>query len=842
MSRESRTQEVSARSTRLASARGAQTPFINRSSTPALLQRAYADPSSLTAQDVKHLQRTVGNRATIDILSRHTGLQAKLKLGPVGDSYEQEADQVAAQVVRQMDRPAPVQRMDEEEELAQLKPMAEGNAPLQRSHQPLVMGSFARALQESMAQPRPLANDISRVQRAPTVRFTKERFAQRQNAEEELQMKPQPAQASDPLQRVAEPFKNPGFVRPDAATPPQARVLFQDMSSIQRSPDSLPAKGFTLQRQEEEEEELQMKPLHGPEAGEVEQSVEQQIQAARGGGQLLDDNVRGSMEQGFGADFSNVRIHTGSQADTLNRSLNARAFTTGNNIFFRSGEYNPGSSSGQQLLAHELTHTVQQGEGVIRTPQQQEQLRSSSSSLSGSVIQRVRWKQVAYGRYVKVDDYEEPIAEQTPEQTPKPAQPPLAKQTLKDFEDDAEVTKEFVTEEHKEAISAYCKKMNVILSVRDTGSLSLDRVNEGAKPKPHTILEKSIKESSLKKFHPEAAEALQKGSLKLPDINGVNLSDLKGFVGHWDPETGELLGVRVDKKDVLKETEREAPKPGDKHSAGLRKLQPFLVDKETNAPYIPMSNFAAFCVALPGGEWKQFLYTGDYDLHEVYKHNKTLVEGSIEKARLLTGINKQIARNQKEREEKGATPRPLRKGSLHVEKKSVQIKDQTNSKRERKVSADTIHGGSPYAMIQHGDQMGYITNQIHEGRLNDETRNNKAQMVEAVAQESPSALAWCVRGKWYVTRNPEEHSHFRSLVKVTVSSGWLPKYQKKMRDGTSRTSELSTRTPAKITSGDEERRRGWKREQEQIKRRQDEWEKAEESEKAKQPYMYRIAM
>jgi hypothetical protein len=66
------------------------------------------------------------------------------------------------------------------------------------------------------------------------------------------------------------------------------------------------------------------------------------------------------MEQAFQADFSSVKIHTGSQSDQLNRSIQARAFTTGQDIFFRSNEYNPGSTAGQEILAHELTHVIQQ--------------------------------------------------------------------------------------------------------------------------------------------------------------------------------------------------------------------------------------------------------------------------------------------------------------------------------------------------------------------------------------------------------------------------------------------------------------------------------------------------
>ncbi|MBV9772855.1 MAG: DUF4157 domain-containing protein, partial [Gemmatimonadetes bacterium] len=95
--------------------------------------------------------------------------------------------------------------------------------------------------------------------------------------------------------------------------------------------------------------------------GEVDADVESSIRASRGAGQALDGATRGAMESAFGADFGAVRIHTGPRADALNRSLAARAFTTGSDIFFREGEYAPGSAAGKELLAHELTHVVQQG-------------------------------------------------------------------------------------------------------------------------------------------------------------------------------------------------------------------------------------------------------------------------------------------------------------------------------------------------------------------------------------------------------------------------------------------------------------------------------------------------
>jgi len=66
------------------------------------------------------------------------------------------------------------------------------------------------------------------------------------------------------------------------------------------------------------------------------------------------------MEQAFGADFSDVRVHSDSEANLLNQQLSARAFTTARDIFFRQDEYSPGSERGKKLIAHELTHVVQQ--------------------------------------------------------------------------------------------------------------------------------------------------------------------------------------------------------------------------------------------------------------------------------------------------------------------------------------------------------------------------------------------------------------------------------------------------------------------------------------------------
>ena len=89
------------------------------------------------------------------------------------------------------------------------------------------------------------------------------------------------------------------------------------------------------------------------------------IHRARSGGQALDGTVQAQMGEAMGHDFSGVRVHTDGEAHALNEQLSAKAFTTGPDIFFRGGAYSPQSSAGQELLAHELTHVVQQASGVV---------------------------------------------------------------------------------------------------------------------------------------------------------------------------------------------------------------------------------------------------------------------------------------------------------------------------------------------------------------------------------------------------------------------------------------------------------------------------------------------
>lgn len=84
-----------------------------------------------------------------------------------------------------------------------------------------------------------------------------------------------------------------------------------------------------------------------------------------GGGSSLDGDTRTDMESRFGTSFGDVRVHTDGAAHESAKSVNAQAYTVGNNIVFQSGNYNPGSDAGKHMLAHELTHVVQQRSGPV---------------------------------------------------------------------------------------------------------------------------------------------------------------------------------------------------------------------------------------------------------------------------------------------------------------------------------------------------------------------------------------------------------------------------------------------------------------------------------------------
>ena len=230
-------------------------------------------------------------------------VQPLLKIGTPNDRYERQADAVADKVMQiGQGETMQMQPLEEEEEMMQpklrLQPMEE---------------------EEEMLQPKIRMQPIEE----------EEEMMQMQPMEEEEEWV-QPKLRLQPMEEEEEML--------------QPKIRMQPL-------------------EEEEEESLQMKPPGQNLAHRNQYAsdcIDQKINNTIGSGKTLPDKVGAEMGSKIGSDFSRVRIHTGSSAIQMNRELGAQAFTHGRDIYFNSGKYNPSTFAGKHLLAHELTHVVQQ--------------------------------------------------------------------------------------------------------------------------------------------------------------------------------------------------------------------------------------------------------------------------------------------------------------------------------------------------------------------------------------------------------------------------------------------------------------------------------------------------
>ncbi len=159
-----------------------------------------------------------------------------------------------------------------------------------------------------------------------------------ENREDEMQMKPEIQRAEMPKEEEEEENM-------------QAKSLANVITPLVQR-EQIP--------KEEEEENIQAK---SDSATASMEGLEQQLNNSKGGGTPLSDEARTFMEPRFGTDFSNVKVHTDSSSVHMNQDIQAQAFTQGQDIYFNSGKYSPDTDEGKSLLAHELTHVVQQRGG-----------------------------------------------------------------------------------------------------------------------------------------------------------------------------------------------------------------------------------------------------------------------------------------------------------------------------------------------------------------------------------------------------------------------------------------------------------------------------------------------
>lgn len=296
-------------------------------------------------QGILDLHQAVGNRAMQRLL------QARLAVSHPDDALEREADHVAREV---MHMPEPRGRGETAGSLPPSAPCCPDTGPAQprtsgrADQQDNPLEGFE---EERLAEPTALARELAA---ASGEDDPDEGFA--------VQVSRASSEVSRGMLIEEEGSELPAEVAADAETPhPATRAEAEDESEV---------------------------PLQTKRSGEDgARSIEARLSVSARGGDPIGESDRGFFEARFGYDFEQVRIHTDSEARALSRDLNARAFTTGRDIYFAQGEYDPRSSSGKELLAHELTHVVQQAGG-------------SGASITGAgLVQRKDGKKNTGGDY-----------------------------------------------------------------------------------------------------------------------------------------------------------------------------------------------------------------------------------------------------------------------------------------------------------------------------------------------------------------------------------------------------------------------------------------------------------
>jgi hypothetical protein len=134
------------------------------------------------------------------------------------------------------------------------------------------------------------------------------------------------------------------------------REAAEEEEEIQAQRETDEEEEIQTQREMDEEEEIQTKREVGAEGGTLSPEAAGNLEGLRGGGAPLEAGLRTSMEAAMGTSFADVRVHTSGEADALNRSMGARAFTSGSDVMLRSDQ----DAADTRLMAHELTHVVQQ--------------------------------------------------------------------------------------------------------------------------------------------------------------------------------------------------------------------------------------------------------------------------------------------------------------------------------------------------------------------------------------------------------------------------------------------------------------------------------------------------
>jgi hypothetical protein len=266
--------------------------------------------------------------------------QPKLSVGQPGDKFEKEADAVADKVV---------------------SPQASKGNAVQRKEISAVQAMPEKKEEEKKVQKKGNGekDEDSPLQKKDDKPASKEEEKKLQKKED----KPAGKEEEQPIQKKGDK----GSKEEEKTPAPAPEKKEEEKKPVQKKeePEKKPAADEVIKEEKDEKGKgkpsLMAKESNSRGAQEGNDEVAQQLREQQGSGNPLSADVKRDMGNAIGADFSDVRIHTGEKSNELNRELGAQAFTHGNDVYFNSGKYDTDSAAGKHLLAHELTHVVQQG-------------------------------------------------------------------------------------------------------------------------------------------------------------------------------------------------------------------------------------------------------------------------------------------------------------------------------------------------------------------------------------------------------------------------------------------------------------------------------------------------
>jgi hypothetical protein len=288
---------------------------------------------------------------------KNKAVQAKLAVNKPGDSYEQEADAVASTLVNQESKTPVVQQ----KKISGIQRLSTPASEEQLSTNDARMKND-KDIQEKRIQTK--GEEVEKREEDQAVQKMDEPKKEEEDKGVQKMDEPKKEEEDKGVQKMDEPKKeeeDKAVQKMDEPKKEEEDKAIQKMEGTGKEEEDKDVQKSETPEKDEEDKAIQKK--SASQTGGKTQGIASYLDQSTGKGKPLPAKTLNEMGSGFGVDFSNVRIHNDQDAAAANKELDAQAFTHGQDVYFNEGKFDPETSAGKFLLAHELTHVVQQSQG-----------------------------------------------------------------------------------------------------------------------------------------------------------------------------------------------------------------------------------------------------------------------------------------------------------------------------------------------------------------------------------------------------------------------------------------------------------------------------------------------